>query len=112
VRQPPLSLPSLTPPSFFRQMLIAAKVPALAKMSVDAVANKGMAVVIGLQSTGEANTSKAVAEDDGDLDDWVSTPQARRAPPRGAPSPLPSAGGAHKFPLGAGLPHRRRQQPS
>jgi len=60
---------------FYRQMILAAKVPALAKMAVQAVTKDNMAVVIGLQSTGEANTSKAVEQEDGDLEDWVSTPQ-------------------------------------
>jgi len=44
-------------------------------MAVDAVLNKNMAVVIGLQSTGEANTSQAAADAEDELDDWVSTPQ-------------------------------------
>lgn len=40
---------------FFRQMLMAAKVPSCAKIALDAVENSGQCVVIGLQSTGEAN---------------------------------------------------------
>ena len=60
---------------FFRQMLLAAKVPALAKAAADAVMNRGMAVVIGLQSTGEANTTAAREEAEEELDDFVSTPQ-------------------------------------
>ena len=60
---------------FFRQMLLSAKVPELAKIAADAVANKDMAVVIGLQSTGEANTEQAREEAEDDLDEFVSTPQ-------------------------------------
>lgn len=40
---------------FFRQMLMAAKVPSCAKIALDAVENLNQCVVIGLQSTGEAN---------------------------------------------------------
>ncbi|KAK9808500.1 hypothetical protein WJX73_001795 [Symbiochloris irregularis] len=58
---------------FYRQMLMAAKVPACARLAQEAVAN-GMCAVIGLQSTGEANT-KAAAEVDDTLDDFVSAPQ-------------------------------------
>jgi hypothetical protein len=42
---------------FFRQMLLSAKVPLLAKMANEAVENN-MCVVIGLQSTGEAGINK------------------------------------------------------
>ena len=60
----------------FRQLILAAKVPRLAEMAVDATVNKSMAVVIGLQSTGEANTRSAAAEADGEeFEDWISTPQ-------------------------------------
>ena len=41
---------------FFKLMLMAAKVPACAQIALDAVRD-GMCVVIGLQSTGEANTN-------------------------------------------------------
>ena len=64
---------------FFRQMLLCAKVPALAKAAADAVMNHDLAVVIGLQSTGEANTTAAREEAEEELDDFVSTcvhPQA------------------------------------
>ena len=45
-------------------------------MAVEAVVLKKMAVVIGLQSTGEASTSKAMASDEeAEIDEWVSTPQ-------------------------------------
>lgn len=40
-----------------RQMLMAAKVPSCASLALDAVNKEGMCVVIGLQSTGEANTT-------------------------------------------------------
>jgi hypothetical protein len=59
---------------FFRQMLIAAKVPALAKMAKKAE-RKGMAVVIGLQQTGEANTKQALDVDSSyEADGFVSAP--------------------------------------
>jgi hypothetical protein len=38
-------------------MLMAAKVPSCAALALDAVNSQGMCVVIGLQSTGEANTA-------------------------------------------------------
>jgi hypothetical protein len=38
-------------------MLMAAKVPSCASLALDAVNKEGMCVVIGLQSTGEANTT-------------------------------------------------------
>jgi hypothetical protein len=50
---------------FFRQMLIAAKVPELARMAKKAVEEDGMAVVIGLQATGESNTKQAIDDRDG-----------------------------------------------
>ena len=62
---------------FFRQMLISAKVPSLAKLTMEMVYKKNMAVVIGLQSTGEANISQAMAEMASageDVDDFVSAP--------------------------------------
>lgn len=50
------------------------QVPDTAKLALEAVA-EGMCVVIGLQSTGEANTSQ-VREASGDvMDDFVSAPQ-------------------------------------
>jgi len=41
---------------FFKLMLMASKVPTCAELALEAVRN-GMCVVIGLQSTGEANTT-------------------------------------------------------
>jgi hypothetical protein len=44
-------------------------------MAMEAVHAKNMCVVIGLQSTGEANMSRALADNDGqDLNDFVSAP--------------------------------------
>lgn len=69
----------------FRQLILSAKVPRLAEMAVDATVNKNMAVVIGLQSTGEANTKSATADADGECEcefnDWISTPQVRVSAP-------------------------------
>lgn len=50
-------------------MLMAAKVPACAKLAKQAIAD-GMCVVIGLQSTGEANTNALIDQDE-DLNDLV-----------------------------------------
>lgn len=50
-----------------------AQVPACARLAQEAVAS-GMCAVIGLQSTGEANT-KASAELDDVMDDFISAPQ-------------------------------------
>ncbi|KAK9864646.1 hypothetical protein WJX84_000197 [Apatococcus fuscideae] len=59
---------------FFRQMLIASKVPTTAKVALQHV-REGMCVVIGLQSTGEAN-SNAVREASGnEADDLISAPR-------------------------------------
>ena len=60
---------------FFRQMLMCAKVPKLAELARRAVMHEDMAVVIGLQSTGEASLSRLQAEEaaDGD-DDFASSP--------------------------------------
>ncbi|CAL8463694.1 g3228 [Coccomyxa elongata] len=59
---------------FFRQMLMAAKVHKTAQVAREAIRD-GMSVVIGLQSTGEANTN-ATREESGDvLDDFVSAPK-------------------------------------
>ncbi|GAB4819275.1 hypothetical protein N2152v2_006321 [Parachlorella kessleri] len=52
---------------FFKLMLMAAKVPACARLALKSI-EEGMAVVVGLQSTGEANTN-ALLEDAGDLHD-------------------------------------------
>ncbi|PSC70731.1 strawberry notch [Micractinium conductrix] len=59
---------------FFKQMLIAAKVPHCAQMAKDAVQG-GMAVVIGLQSTGEANTELLKETNGGEFEDLVSAPR-------------------------------------
>ena len=63
---------------FFRQMLMAAKVPACAQMALEAV-DTGLAVVIGLQSTGEAATTAADAQRgqnaEDEFDDLVSAPR-------------------------------------
>ena len=59
---------------FYRQMLMAAKVPTLAKMARRAVEQENMAVVIGLQSTGEASLTRAVDGGLGDDNDFVSAP--------------------------------------
>ena len=60
---------------FFRQLLASAKVPELARRAVEAVEKRGMAVVIGLQATGEsaAVTANAAGEVDGH-DEFTSTP--------------------------------------
>jgi hypothetical protein len=42
-------------------MLMAAKVPSCAALALDAVNAQGMCVVVGLQSTGEANTTAVSA---------------------------------------------------
>eukprot|EP00879_Flechtneria_rotunda_P009637 GHRR01010084.1.p1 GENE.GHRR01010084.1~~GHRR01010084.1.p1 ORF type:complete len:1075 (+),score=467.79 GHRR01010084.1:930-4154(+) len=60
---------------FFRQMLMAAKVPACAQLATDAVQNQNMCVVIGLQSTGEANMNAARADGGDELDDLLSAPR-------------------------------------
>jgi hypothetical protein len=59
---------------FFRQILIAAKVPELARMAKKAVEEQGMAVVIGLQATGESNTKQAISDRDGADGEFVSAP--------------------------------------
>jgi len=60
---------------FFRQMLLCAKVPKLAELARSAVIHENMAVVIGLQSTGEASLTRLQSEEaaDGD-DDFASSP--------------------------------------
>eukprot|EP00899_Mesostigma_viride_P020862 jgi/Mesvir1/28778/Mv09258-RA.2 len=61
---------------FFRSMLVAAKVPALAQMALQACAD-GMCAVIGLQSTGEAAINAALADMAGEeMDDFISAPRA------------------------------------
>lgn len=59
---------------FYKQMLMALKVPECARLALKAVED-GMAVVIGLQSTGEANMNTKLAEAGSELDDYVSAPQ-------------------------------------
>ena len=62
---------------FFRQMLLSAKVPHLAKLALEHVHTRNMAVVIGLQSTGESNIGQAMeqmAANGEDIDDFVSAP--------------------------------------
>ncbi|MEW5304646.1 MAG: hypothetical protein WDW36_007243 [Sanguina aurantia] len=61
---------------FYRQMLIASKVPTCVAQTRKAL-SEGMCVVIGLQSTGEANVGQA-RESDGQgeaMDDLVSAPK-------------------------------------
>ena len=62
---------------FFRQMLLSAKVPHLAELALEHVHTRNMAVVIGLQSTGESNIGQAMeqmAANGEDIDDFVSAP--------------------------------------
>ena len=47
---------------FFRQMLLSAKVPHLAKLALEHVHTRNMSVVIGLQSTGESNIGQAMEQ--------------------------------------------------
>ena len=47
---------------FFRQMLLSAKVPHLAELALEHVHTRNMAVVIGLQSTGESNIGQAMEQ--------------------------------------------------
>jgi hypothetical protein len=51
-------------------MLMAAKVPACAQLALKSI-EEGMAVVIGLQSTGEANTNALLEKESDDLNDLV-----------------------------------------
>ncbi|KAL4451948.1 hypothetical protein ABPG75_007610 [Micractinium tetrahymenae] len=60
---------------FFKQMLMASKVPSCAQLAREAVHNHGMAVVIGLQSTGEANTEFLKETSNSEFDDLVSAPR-------------------------------------
>jgi hypothetical protein len=59
---------------FFMHMCMAAKVPSVIAMAKDAVA-RNKAVVIGLQTTGEARTADIVAEKGFELEDFVSGPK-------------------------------------
>ena len=62
---------------FFRQMLLSAKVPHLARLALEHVHERNMAVVIGLQSTGESNVGQAMADaatQGEEMDDFVSAP--------------------------------------
>ncbi|GBG72349.1 hypothetical protein CBR_g11926 [Chara braunii] len=59
---------------FFRHMCMSAKVPAVVRMSHEALC-EGKCVVIGLQSTGEARTEEAVSKYGMELDDFVSGPR-------------------------------------
>jgi len=60
---------------FFRQMLLCAKVPTLARAALKAVTEENFAVVIGLQSTGEASLARMHANDDeGEDEDFASSP--------------------------------------
>lgn len=59
---------------FFMHMCMAAKVPSVIAMAKDAVA-RNKAVVIGLQTTGEARTADVVAEKGFELEDFVSGPK-------------------------------------
>merc|ERR1719424_2583573 len=60
---------------FFRGLCIASKVPAVLQQSAVALA-EGKCVVIGLQSTGEANTMAKVEAMGEEMDDFVSAPRA------------------------------------
>ncbi|CAA3021065.1 strawberry notch isoform X1 [Olea europaea subsp. europaea] len=58
---------------FFRHMCVSAKVPAVVKLSKQALL-ENKCVVIGLQSTGEARTEEAVSKYGLELDDFISGP--------------------------------------
>ncbi|GAQ77984.1 protein with Helicase_C domain [Klebsormidium nitens] len=60
---------------FFRQMLIAAKIPELAAIAQKAVEEDNMAVVVGLQSTGEAAMTRQQEELGSEQDEFVSPPK-------------------------------------
>eukprot|EP00897_Mesotaenium_endlicherianum_P004024 jgi/Mesen1/364/ME000001S02675 len=61
---------------FFRQMLMAVKVPALTQMVLDAVHKEKLCVIIGLQSTGEAAMSKKKEDEDMNSSvDLISAPK-------------------------------------
>lgn len=60
---------------FFRSMLVAGKVPYCALLAKEAVRD-GMAVIIGLQSTGEASTDYVMKQQPGrETEDLVSAPE-------------------------------------
>ncbi|PIN20889.1 hypothetical protein CDL12_06408 [Handroanthus impetiginosus] len=59
---------------FFRHMCMSAKVPAVVRLSQQALADD-KCVVIGLQSTGEARTEEAVTKYGLELDDFISGPR-------------------------------------
>ncbi|KAL8461796.1 hypothetical protein ACS0TY_033048 [Phlomoides rotata] len=59
---------------FFRHMCMSAKVPAVVRLSQQALLDN-KCVVIGLQSTGEARTEEAVAKYGLELDDFISGPR-------------------------------------
>ncbi|KAL0398948.1 UNVERIFIED_CONTAM: protein FORGETTER 1 [Sesamum radiatum] len=59
---------------FFRHMCMSAKVPAVVRLSKQALV-EDKCVVIGLQSTGEARTEEAVTKYGIELDDFVSGPR-------------------------------------
>ncbi|KAK4398778.1 protein FORGETTER 1 [Sesamum angolense] len=59
---------------FFRHMCMSAKVPAVVRLSKQALV-EDKCVVIGLQSTGEARTEEAVTKYGVELDDFVSGPR-------------------------------------
>ncbi|GLC46848.1 hypothetical protein PLESTB_001541000 [Pleodorina starrii] len=61
---------------FFRLMLIACKVQRCAQLAREAV-QTGHAVVIGLQSTGEANMDQVRVTAGNELDDFISSPQVQ-----------------------------------
>ncbi|EDV22204.1 uncharacterized protein TRIADDRAFT_29150, partial [Trichoplax adhaerens] len=57
---------------FFKYLCIAAKVKVAVDIAKDAVAN-GKCVIIGLQSTGEAQMMEQLGESNGEIDDFIST---------------------------------------
>lgn len=57
---------------YFKYVCIAAKVSHAVKVAKEAIAD-GNCAVIGLQSTGEARTLDVLAQEDGELTDFVST---------------------------------------
>ncbi|XP_066343791.1 protein FORGETTER 1-like isoform X1 [Miscanthus floridulus] len=59
---------------FFRHMCMSAKVPAVARLAKEALA-ENKCVVIGLQSTGEARTEEAVTKYGVEMEDFVSGPR-------------------------------------
>ncbi|KAL5214680.1 hypothetical protein ABZP36_003832 [Zizania latifolia] len=59
---------------FFRHMCMSAKVPAVVRLSKEALA-ENKCVVVGLQSTGEARTEEAVTKYGVEMEDFVSGPR-------------------------------------